>query len=748
MKFQAILLSLLASLPAAAATYSIPAGSNAATFQSTVTSAAQTGGVINLGSGTSTLGTQIFVPCPSSALVIQGPVNSWPLPISARPSAVIKNGMGGGVMFAIATPCSTPISFLNVEYDGQRPNTGGGFIYVGPNGLSNLTVVGDYVHGNQEITPTLCGPANNQSWCYGDSDSTFIYLDGYTGGPIDSNITITRNVFGNSSPGDCGNVMQWVGGSINNGKSWAGYDQTGGECGALGVHISTTNLTFTNNVVQQQEQPMKLYEGGSADPNLFHQVNDVIAFNVFNFYHRIGIETQQSPTNQAQPTLIANNLFMNPVAPSFGNWGISAPQGTWTNITDNLMISNAADSNGNAGPANFEFWGNGVNDHNVEQGNVACGTDFGWGVTPNGSVSNNILQLAVSTCNVQLANGTVVNGIQNEYSGQLGSSVYPQMNGNSFTHTVSQLTSAAPVITSPNGQVIIADAGNSSGARGNTTIWYTTDGSTPTPGGGTSQVYTAPFTPSGTVTVKAIGMWGAPNQPFSYQAPYGYVPSAVVSATINGGGSVTLTGLSLTATSTSLTVGGSTAQLNAVGTYSNGSTQIVNPAYSSSDATIATVSSSGVVTPVAAGSATVTATQNGQTASLGFTVSAAAPPTSITGGWVESAGDVNSILACQTVQFTAYGCVGSTCNPMTPSSWSSSNPAVGTVSSSGLFTALTAGSTNIQANLDGTHLSSYWTMSVTAPASSTQTLAAGRYTVNVAACGSATLSGTGITVAQ
>jgi hypothetical protein len=70
----------------------------------------------------------------------------------------------------------------------------------------------------------------------------------------------------------------------------------------------------------------------------------------------------------------------------------------------------------------------------------------------------------------------------------------------------------------------------------NTGIWYTIDGSSPVPGSGAAKLYTAPFTLSATATVKAVGMWGNANQPTSYPAGYGYVPSAVVSATFTSGG--------------------------------------------------------------------------------------------------------------------------------------------------------------------------------------------------------------------
>jgi hypothetical protein len=64
----------------------------------------------------------------------------------------------------------------------------------------------------------------------------------------------------------------------------------------------------------------------------------------------------------------------------------------------------------------------------------------------------------------------------------------------------------------------------------NTGIWYTTDGSLPVPGSGTAQLYTGPFTITNGAVVTAVGMWGAPNQPVSYPAGYGYTPSTAVAA--------------------------------------------------------------------------------------------------------------------------------------------------------------------------------------------------------------------------
>jgi hypothetical protein len=69
----------------------------------------------------------------------------------------------------------------------------------------------------------------------------------------------------------------------------------------------------------------------------------------------------------------------------------------------------------------------------------------------------------------------------------------------------------------------------------NTGIWYTTDGSTPVPGSGTAKYIASggSIVVSATTTVKAVGMWGAANQPTAYPPGYGYVPSTVQSTTYN-----------------------------------------------------------------------------------------------------------------------------------------------------------------------------------------------------------------------
>jgi uncharacterized protein YjdB len=118
--------------------------------------------------------------------------------------------------------------------------------------------------------------------------------------------------------------------------------------------------------------------------------------------------------------------------------------------------------------------------------------------------------------------------------------------------------------------------------------------------------------------------------------------------------------------------------------------------WSSSDVTIATVDTTGIVTALAPGTATITATAEGKSAAATVTVaqvpvaSLAITPNSLsmsvgqTAQLADTARDANAnVLTGRVV------------------SWVSSNPAAATVSSTGSLTALAAGSTTITATCEG-----------------------------------------------
>src|SRR5208283_4514470 len=108
---------------------------------------------------------------------------------------------------------------------------------------------------------------------------------------------------------------------------------------------------------------------------------------------------------------------------------------------------------------------------------------------------------------------------------------------------------------------------------------------------------------------------------------------------------------------------------------------------------VATISSSGLATAIAAGTTTIRATSGSTSGSasmivmLRTLVSIAVTPSN------------PSLAAGQQQQFTATGTFanGSHQNLTSTAAWTSSAPSIATISSSGLATALAAGSTTIQA---------------------------------------------------
>jgi hypothetical protein len=186
--------------------------------------------------------------------------------------------------------------------------------------------------------------------------------------------------------------------------------------------------------------------------------------------------------------------------------------------------------------------------------------------------------------------------------------------------------------------VTFTDVGYTSGVGplGNTGIWYTTDGSTPVPGAGTAKYIASggTFTLSANTTVKAVGMWGAANQPTSYASGYGYVPSAIVSTVYTGNGALSARALVSTylrpkSGATTMTAGG-TMQLVAHATYSDGSTGTLPDAegntvtvWKTSNHAVAKISTQGHATAMANGSVNIGA-MVGSLAAVPWTVTVGA----------------------------------------------------------------------------------------------------------------------------
>ncbi len=174
-----------------------------------------------------------------------------------------------------------------------------------------------------------------------------------------------------------------------------------------------------------------------------------------------------------------------------------------------------------------------------------------------------------------------------------------------------------------------------------------------------------------------------------------------------------LTTVTVSLASASLQVGQTTAA-TATGTDQNGagiSTGVIT--WSSSNTNVATVNSSGVVTAVGAGTASIIGTANGKSGSASVTVTV---PAQATVASVTVTPATSSILVGATVQLTAtVRDAGG--NPLTGRTveWSSSDPTTATVTTTGLVTGIKAGTATIVATSETKTASSVITVGPTTP---------------------------------
>ena|GEM_PF-4899728 len=144
---------------------------------------------------------------------------------------------------------------------------------------------------------------------------------------------------------------------------------------------------------------------------------------------------------------------------------------------------------------------------------------------------------------------------------------------------------------------------------------------------------------------------------------------------------------------------GQSLSFTASATMSNGTTKdVTNEAsWSVVNRNVASISSQGVATGLASGSTTVQASYGGQTGSAGLTVK---EPTVVSITVEPGSG---SIQTGQTLSFTASATMsnGTTKNVTNDASWSTSNSNVANISSQGVATGVTSGSTTVQASYGG-----------------------------------------------
>jgi len=544
--------------------------------------------------GTYDISSSLTWPCGVS---ISGPVVPWPGAYEAR-----INWTGSGSAFNYPACSVDNVVFQYMEVAGNPGSNlpGGGAIHLSSAGGTGPAIQNNYLHGVQSDT--------NASCC---SDGE-IYVDGTgtaQGYSVWNNLQVLWNIFG--APGDCSALMNTYSYNGNN------YDKYGGYCDAVDVHTSTTNLTMDYNRTVYLEEGFKFQEPGpngeqvgASDPsaNQYIQTNTNVMYNDFGGIHRIAIEAQDTPN----PTENFNyNDWHDPVYPGYGSFTFSLPQykngasysNMNSNISYNVFASNVAVGSGGLYIPGVEFWGTGQANYNLYQGNLACGAQFGFGNTP-WELNYNTYQ----------GNGSNVCNEENQ-----NTNPNPTQTGNTSATNVSALTSVAPDIYPSSGTsgstqtVTFINPGTNRDA--NTGIWVTTDGSIPVPGSGSAKYYSSGQTLDVTeaTTVKAVGMWGAANQPYSYPAGFGYVPSNVVTEWIPGPPTKRLVSAFLVSKGNVASIPvGSTLQFIANGVYSDGtvaplpdSEGDVVTAWNTSNHAVAKISSLGHVTAMGVGTVTI-----------------------------------------------------------------------------------------------------------------------------------------------
>lgn len=521
-----VILSLLLGAHAHAASCPIAAGANQSAISSAITSCAS-GNTVTWAGGTSAAPNVYNV---TSTITIPNGVSmaAPTVAYSQNPNqtVLINNQTGAGNYSFRCSAGSAAASIKYLSFNGGRPSPdGGGGIYC-PAGVSNLAVTNNYFYGNQ-------GNAGSGNWF----EDSLLYFDGNSGSPVDSNVTVAWNVFGSS--GDCSNLMS--------NYTYGGLGGNGGFCNGLGIHNGMSGLTAENNIFRYEEQGMKDFENQGECANCVIEAND------YNHIHRINFETQAN-IGGSQPTSMSIlwNSIHDQFLPNFGSWGFSAANGCTagcnTATNENVIINNvqAASAGGGYSPGAIEVWGSNpgsatTQNYNLIQGFWANPLDYSF---PGGFVSNNntfcIAGNVVATSPPPVGTG---GGI---YFANETENAMPEgpatASGNSFTNTPTcAQTSVTPTISpasgSISGTVTVTFAHSGTNRNANTGIWYTTDGSTPMPGAGTAQYIPSggQITVTSPATVKAVGMWGAQNQPTSYATGYGYIPSPVVTATYTSG---------------------------------------------------------------------------------------------------------------------------------------------------------------------------------------------------------------------
>jgi hypothetical protein len=625
----------------------LSSGASQSTIQSALNSCGS-GNTVAFSAGTyGPISSTVTIPCGVS---MTGPA----VPYSQTPNqtAIINGSSFNGSGFQSTTGCSATTTIQYLVWNGKLPSNGGGFIQLNA-GTDNYVIQNNWFYGANTVNPSSGQNAN--------ASQVYLCCVG-VGGAVNNNITIEWNVFGSASMSDCNTVM-----NDNSGEE----SDNGGFCNGVGMGGNETNVTVEFNIFRFLEQGTKSYSGPCCEGNPVY-----IQFNDYNNIHRNDNENQVN-SGASLPTLMyidyntwhthwSGTTFLGYESSSANgceNPNLQNPTNCVTHTDYNVFFENVSGVYVNA----IEQWGaSGTTaSYNLMQGNIPDGIQ--WSTNGDFTDNNNTYQSANFGSNPVACNPSNPNGLFNSENNS-NASYTPVCTGNTSSTTVSSVTSATPSLSPASGSfsgsqaVTITNGGGTtlygSNRDANTTVWCTTDGSTPTPGSGTAVGYWqgGSLTITTTTTVKCVGMWGAINQPYSYPSGYGYVPSAVVTATYTAGGSSVVkqpgakvssavngtdtvaptkaegneaaagNGAAAGAELASVAIApgqatvaiGSTTQLKAIATFSDGSTKDVTTdfAWASSDTRTITATSSGLLSGLATGKATITGSYQGRQASV------------------------------------------------------------------------------------------------------------------------------------
>ena len=156
-----------------------------------------------------------------------------------------------------------------------------------------------------------------------------------------------------------------------------------------------------------------------------------------------------------------------------------------------------------------------------------------------------------------------------------------------------------------------------------------------------------------------------------------------------------LVSISVTPTPVSIAVG-TDQQFSAIGSFNDGSTQLLTSVtWSSSSSSVATINSAGLATAVGTGTATITATSGSVSGTAALTVTGA----TVTSIAVTPANSNMSVGTTKQFTATASFSDGSSENVTASVLWGSSKPGVASISNQGLVSSVATGNTTISAVL-------------------------------------------------